>query len=149
MSNGRILQIGAPRDIYEHPSDRFVANFIGETNFLEGEIERASDSRAEIRLESGVRLTATLPGNRPASGRATVVVRPEHAAVQAAAGTGMSGTLENIVYSGVDTQFHVRLPSGELFLVRAQNQRGAVSSFALGKPVGISIQEGAAQVLRD
>ena len=37
MSKGRILQIGTPRDIYDRPAERFVANFIGETNFLEGE----------------------------------------------------------------------------------------------------------------
>ena len=40
MSKGKILQIGSPRDIYDRPSERFVANFIGETNFLEGEVAR-------------------------------------------------------------------------------------------------------------
>jgi spermidine/putrescine transport system ATP-binding protein len=43
MSNGLVQQIGAPRDIYEHPHNRFVADFIGETNFLEGKVEEVAD----------------------------------------------------------------------------------------------------------
>ena len=49
MSKGKILQIGSPRDIYDRPSERFVANFIGETNFLEGHVAavEGSDGRGE------------------------------------------------------------------------------------------------------
>ena len=53
MSHGRILQVGTPHEIYERPAERFVANFIGETNFLEGEIAGAANGRAFVKLASG------------------------------------------------------------------------------------------------
>ena len=149
MSAGRILQVGTPREIYEHPADRFVANFIGETNFLQGEIQASGEGSAEVRLDLGVTLKATLPRGGLPRGRTTVVVRPEHALLgPAGADTGLSGILENIVYSGVDTQFHVRLASGGLFLVRAQNSHGAPAQLP-GEPVVVTIQDGAAQVVGD
>jgi spermidine/putrescine transport system permease protein len=49
MSKGHVLQIGAPREIYEHPADRFVAAFIGESNFLDGTVAAADDRTAEAR----------------------------------------------------------------------------------------------------
>jgi len=97
-----------------------------------------------------VTLKATLPQGGPAGGRATVVIRPEHAAIAPPGGDdGMAGIVENIVYSGVDTQFHVRLASGSMFLVRAANRRDASPAQAPGEPVVITVQDGAAQVVRD
>ncbi|MET0598660.1 MAG: ABC transporter ATP-binding protein [Mesorhizobium sp.] len=150
MSSGRILQVGAPRDIYEHPADRFVANFIGETNFLDAEVASVAGDSAEVRLNGGGTLAAHVAAGRMPAGKVTVVVRPEHATIGAAGnGADLSGTLDAIVYSGVDTQFRVRLPSGGLFLVRAQNRRGDRHGFEVGQDVGVRIQSGAAQVLRD
>jgi spermidine/putrescine transport system ATP-binding protein len=150
MSKGRILQIGGPRDIYEHPSDRFVANFIGETNFIQAEIQSAADRIATVRIAGGGTLVANLPEGHAANGRVTVVVRPEHAMlVSGSDGGELSGLLENVVYSGTDTHFHVRLPSSGVFVVRNQNRRGAESAFAPGDAVAVRIQESAAQVLRD
>jgi spermidine/putrescine transport system ATP-binding protein len=150
MSKGKILQIGNPRDIYEHPSDRFVANFIGETNFLDADVLASEGSAVRVRLAGGSELVANLPQGRSASGRVTLVVRPEHAALVPAADDGdLSGTLENVVYSGTDTHFHVRLPSTAQFVVRSQNRRGSEAAFRAGDPVAVRIQERAAQVLRD
>ena len=61
MSKGRILQIGTPRDIYDRPAERFVANFIGETNFLEGEVRRSAQGKARIALAVGRDVDAGLP----------------------------------------------------------------------------------------
>jgi spermidine/putrescine transport system ATP-binding protein len=150
MSRGRILQIGTPREIYDRPAERFVANFIGETNFLEGEIAGASNGRATVRLSSGATLTATLPEAAKLDGKVTVVVRPEHARLSSRPDASMlRGRLENIVYFGTDTHYHVQLDEGPEFIVRQQNQRGVDSSFESGMPVGISIGDDAAQVLKD
>ena len=71
MSSGNILQVGTPRDIYDRPAERFVADFIGETNFLTGTIESiAGNGKANvIVLSSGARICATaaegLPAERP------------------------------------------------------------------------------------
>lgn len=150
MSHGRILQIGTPREIYDRPAERFVANFIGETNFLEGEIASTVNGRATVRLASGATLTATLPDAAKLNRKVTLVVRPEHARLTAKPeATMIKGKLENIVYFGTDTHYYVRLDEGQEFIVRQQNQRGVDTSFETGMPVGIAVNEDAAQVLKD
>ena len=150
MSAGRILQIGSPRDIYDSPAERFVADFIGESNFLKGEVVDASGVRATVRLSSGAEIPASLPQGFSPSGAVTVVVRPEHAQLVAADGNAsLRGTVENIVYLGTDTHFHLRLDDGEPFIVRRQNTRGGTDNYGQGGRAGILIGADVAQVLRD
>jgi len=150
MSAGRILQVGTPRDIYDSPAERFVADFIGESNFLTGEVTGTAGGRATVKLASGAEISAALSEGFSPSGVVTVVVRPEHAQLAAAgAGASLSGTVENIVYLGTDTHFHLRLDDGEPFIVRRQNTRGGADGFAPGGRAGIVIGGDAAQVLRD
>ena len=123
-----ILQIGSPREIYDRPAERFVANFIGDTNFLEGEVTvSAQGDRATHRAcRSGATVDAGLPEGLKPSGKVTIVVRPEHADVVKArqARNALPGTLSNIVYFGTDTHYHVALDDGGEFIVRQQNSRG-------------------------
>jgi spermidine/putrescine transport system ATP-binding protein len=150
MSKGRILQIGTPRDIYDRPSERFVANFIGETNFLEGEAGAVRDGKASIRLSGGATVEAGLPEGLKPSGTVTIVVRPEHAdVVRHGEPAALTGSLSNIVYFGTDTHYHVALDGGGEFIVRHQNSRGGEFSFRQGEKVGIAFEPDAAQVLRD
>ena len=151
MSKGHILQIGAPRDIYDHPAERFVANFIGETNFLAGQVAGVAGGRASIRLDcGGAAINATLPAGFLPNGKVTIVVRPEHAQVVGNGSPSMlKGTLENIVYFGTDTHYHLRLEDGGEFIVRQQNSRTNPASFAQGDKAGVFIGDNAAQVLRD
>ncbi|QIG52373.1 ABC transporter ATP-binding protein [Nordella sp. HKS 07] len=150
MSKGRILQIGSPRDIYDRPAERFVANFIGDTNFLEGTVKTVGPGKARIVLDAGSEVDAGISEGFTPEGNVTIVVRPEHAAIHAKPDKGaLKGTLENIVYFGTDTHFHVKLASGPHFIVRQQNRHGASEDFRTGMPVGIEIGENAAQVLKD
>ena len=150
MSNGRILQVGSPREIYDHPSERFVANFIGDTNLMEAEIISVSNGTARLRLPSGTEADADLPEGLGDAKRVTVVVRPEHARIAGDdSEAALSGTLENVVYFGTDTHYHVRLNEGELFTVRAQNLRGRDEGHAPGSPIGIHLAERSVQVLKD
>jgi spermidine/putrescine transport system ATP-binding protein len=150
MSKGNILQVGSPRDIYDRPAERFVANFIGDTNFLEGEIESSSRDKAKVRHSSGATLVAALPEGFNGKGRVTVVVRPEHAEISGVQkGATLKGVLENVVYFGTDTHFHVKLSDGTPFVVRQQNRRGLASGLAPGESVGIVISDDAAQGLKD
>jgi spermidine/putrescine transport system ATP-binding protein len=148
MSAGRILQIGTPWDIYDKPAERFVANFIGETNFLAATIDAIADGKAQVTLGSGARISATFAEGFQPNGQATVVVRPEHAKLMKVP-TDLSGIVENIVYFGTDTHIHVRLDGGEPFIVRQQNTRSAGCGFETGEKVGIRIGDNAAQVLKD
>src|SRR5689334_6399461 len=150
MSKGHILQIGSPREIYDHPAERFVANFIGETNFLQGDLTGTAGGKANVRLASGAAIAATLPQGFTPKEKVTVVVRPEHAQIVAnGARATLTGRLENVVYFGTDTHFHVRLQDGGEFIVRQQNSRTNSYAFSQGDQAGIVIDDSAAQVLRD
>lgn len=150
MSKGKILQIGSPRDIYDRPADRFVASFIGETNFLTGDVQKINGNTAALKLASGAPILAGLPDGLKPSGRVNVVVRPEHADfAEAGQKTDLWGKLENIVYFGTDTHYHVKLDGGERFTIRRQNSRGGIMSHAVGDAVGIRFDDGAAQVVKD
>jgi spermidine/putrescine transport system ATP-binding protein len=150
MSGGRILQIGSPRDIYDHPAERFVANFIGDTNFLEAEWLGAGNGTGTVRLASGAVVQASPPAGATPSGKVTIVVRPEHAELtRDIAAAPLSGIVDNVVYFGTDTHYHVTLPEGREFIVRRQNRRGGAAGFEPGTPAGIVFADAAAQILRD
>jgi spermidine/putrescine transport system ATP-binding protein len=150
MSRGRILQIGSPRDIYDHPAERFVANFIGETNFLDAEWLGSSNGAGSVRLTSGAVIAASPPPGAAPAGKVTIVVRPEHADLTRDLGAApLRGIVENVVYFGTDTHYHVTLPEGREFIVRRQNRRGASDGFEPGSPAGIVFADAAAQILRD
>ncbi len=147
MSAGKILQIGTPTEIYEHPTRRFVADFIGETNFLEGVITKQGDDAA-LELPSGG-LIQLEDGASGASGHTTIAVRPERAALSPGGNGGLPGKVENVVYFGTDTTYHIVLDGGTPFTVRVQNKLGATQPFAIGDAIAIAIPPDAAQVLRD
>ncbi|WEZ84848.1 ABC transporter ATP-binding protein [Rhizobium sp. 32-5/1] len=153
MSAGRILQVGSPRDIYDAPTDRFVADFIGETNFLKGQVVSSANGIADVDTGVGGRIAAALPEGFTPQGEVTVVLRPEHAMLCGAEDAGacqMTGTLENIVYFGTDTHYHVVLSDGATaFTLREQNKPMQAARFAAGDRVGIAIEANAARVLRN
>jgi spermidine/putrescine transport system ATP-binding protein len=151
MSSGNILQVGSPRDIYDRPADRFVADFIGETNFLKGKITTAEGENASIALNCGVSINAPLPKGAAAGDEVTVMIRPEHARLAstgAAADALLSGRLNDIIYFGTDTYFNVRLADGALFTVRQQNRPGEEGNYAQGDQVGATFPANAIRVLR-
>lgn len=150
MSAGRILQIGTPHDIYEHPAERFVAGFIGETNFLDAEVVATAADRATVRLPSGKQIAAGVPEGFEPGARVSLAIRPERAQMAPEDGDGaLRGVVENIVYLGTDTHFHLRLDGGDMFIVRQQNSSGSGGSFAVGDRAGIILGDDAAQILKD
>jgi spermidine/putrescine transport system ATP-binding protein len=149
MSGGKILQVGTPWEIYDRPAERFVADFIGETNFLVGEVRSVEGEAATVALSSGAEISSTFPSGTKPQGPVTVVIRPEHAqTVEPGAGL-LSGTVSNVVYLGTDTHIHLTLDDGTPFVVRQQNARSGRSPQQAGDKVGIAISSGVAQILKD
>ncbi|HWQ15689.1 MAG TPA: ABC transporter ATP-binding protein [Roseiflexaceae bacterium] len=137
MSAGRVLQVGTPTEIYERPSCRFVANFIGEANFLEGAVravERTTGETSVVTVESadGLAFRAQSAKPPPAAGaHAIVAVRPEKAflSVQApppGAVNCFRVTVDSVAYIGSDTRIMVRLGAERLFDVWEQNSRSTL-----------------------
>jgi spermidine/putrescine transport system ATP-binding protein len=150
MSKGKILQIGTPTEIYERPVDRFVADFIGETNFIEAEVTQRIGNKGEIRLPSGIEIPRELGQHVAVGGKVTLAIRPERIdLVRPGAECQLAGKVENIVYFGTDTHFHIDLDSGGDVTVRVQNRRGAQDILKAGDAVGLRIAPEAMQVLKD
>ena len=121
---------------------RFVADFIGDTNFLTGDLTQGGT----LRLSSGQTLET---GRTDVSGKVTLAVRPEHARLTSPGDGLLKGTLSDIVYFGTDTHFHVALEDGTMFVLRQQNAPDTQSGHARGDSVGVTFPANVAQVLKD
>ena len=128
---------------------RFVADFIGETNFLSGSVKNTANGVSKVKLDCGPEIAAASEVAAP-YGKVTVVVRPEHSNLCAPKFGQLKGFLENAVYFGTDTHYHVKLEDGTGFMVRQQNEGGdRQKTFTKGSAVGIAIDEGTARILKD
>ncbi|MDU8928798.1 ABC transporter ATP-binding protein [Alisedimentitalea sp. MJ-SS2] len=146
MNAGEILQVGSPREIYERPSQRFVANFIGESNFLDADLKGGT-----VTLADGSTFSVDVPEG-VADGHVNVLVRPEHTSARAGEpGEGeIAATIDTIVYSGEATTVHLRLASGEPLKSRMGNTpQGSTDLPGEGGNVAVTIAPGAITVLRD
>ena len=150
MNHGNILQAGAPHEIYDHPVERFVADFIGDTNFLRAKIVERHDSTATIRFAAGNEINVNLPEDGPDSGEVTVAIRPEQVTLTKDKTTAeLQGVLKDVVYFGTDTHYHIDLSSGESFIARVQNDRGRKNILPEHIEVGINFDAASVQVLKD
>ena len=140
MRDGRILQVGNPREIYTRPVDRFVADFIGETNFLAATIEGK-----KVRLATGDTIAAS-GGEAHAEGAAvTLAIRPEQ--VRVGEKGGIRATVAETVYFGTDTHLHLTLGDGSELVARLQSPPSGEIGLAPGAEVSVSFTDGAVQVL--
>jgi spermidine/putrescine transport system ATP-binding protein len=150
MNAGEVLQIGAPEEIYERPANRFVADFIGETNFMEGILEGWDSGEAAV-LVDGELLVRVPSETRVDRGRQVVVaVRPERVSIQPDSPDprAVRGMIEEVVYTGTDTRYLVRLTEGTVVTVRQQNTgAGAGASFPAGQSVYLHWQPESSQLL--
>ena len=152
MSEGEIRQVGTPHEIYEVPVDRFVANFIGETNVLDVIVQRGPDDALTCRLTKGATFPCQAAGTPPEDGTAAhVLIRPERLSLgsEAACESGLTGAINQIVYLGTDIQYGVKLDEGPDVLVRAQNVGGDATPHRVGDRVGLAIAPGGARLLVD
>jgi spermidine/putrescine transport system ATP-binding protein len=150
MNQGVVLQVGTPADIYEHPADRFVADFIGESNLLEGVVAGRRGEVLEIELVSGVRICAHAHRDVRQGQPVVVAIRPEKINLNAGLReeNQLIGRLEGIIYIGTDTNYELRLPGGQLLRVRQQNRvPGSQPLAQTGDEMAVSFPVEAALVL--
>ena len=159
MNDGEMLQVGTPRDIYEHPGTHFVADFIGETNFIAGTLlERRSDGYGIVRLAEGTIIEAQLSqALESAGGAISVAIRPERIgivdggssiAVKDTNVTALDALLLDSQYIGTDTRYTVRIGDQFELVVRVQNIDDRKSAaFAIGQSVKVYWSVSSATVL--
>jgi iron(III) transport system ATP-binding protein len=134
MSNARIAQIGAPRELYEAPRDRFVADFIGDANLVDAELGAHSGARARVRL-GGMELELDHRGTSP--GPVRVAIRPESILLKQGNSTGLRGTIRKTAYLGTHMEYTVEAPVGQLFVV----DRDVSRPIAAGTEVSIALSD--------
>jgi spermidine/putrescine transport system ATP-binding protein len=152
MSRGNVLQIGKPEEIYERPADKFVADFIGETNFLDGVVQSQNGSAVTIDL-AGTGTVLVDSSRKFSRGQAvSVAVRPEklHLNAPMPEGNNLTGRVEEVIYIGTDTHYGVRFPGGHKARVREQNVTQARKELAhSGDEVRVSFSHSSPRILTD
>jgi spermidine/putrescine transport system ATP-binding protein len=140
MSGGRIQQIATPRDLYDQPANRFVAGFIGESNFLD-----ATCAQGKLQLPQA---SGTLPVTHP-DGPVTLMVRPEHVVLGPGQGVGLSvpARVDRLVYFGTDTHVHLRLADGAQLVARVQNALRGGAPCGEGDEISITLPTDALRLL--
>jgi spermidine/putrescine transport system ATP-binding protein len=144
MNAGRIEQLGSPREVYEHPRTRFVAGFIGTSNFIRRPV-RAMDGDVAVLETTGDERIA-VPAARAVGAQAgrplDVTVRPEKIALSAAPPGGdrcaILGRVDEVVYLGTSTQYAVQLRDGTSLSVFVQNASDARDLASRGEDVWLS-----------
>ena len=118
LRDGRVEQVGTPRELYDRPASRFTASFLGDTNFLAGTFEAADNGQASIKTDAG---SLSLSSSQASSGgKATVSLRPE-AIRMLEAGTPtpdgwneFSGQLEGSIFLGEASEHRIRVGEAEI-----------------------------------
>ncbi len=124
MDRGRVLQAGTPLEIYEQPNSRFVADFIGETNFVSGQVLAINGRQAEFEAD-GLKMIASVEASVAKGSQATLAVRPERILLSTEQPTDMPNAylaeITEMIYVGNDTRFRVRLAPTITLSARRQN----------------------------
>jgi putative spermidine/putrescine transport system ATP-binding protein len=124
MRNGRLEQLGSPAEVYQRPVSRFVAGFIGVSNFFRGRVKQAG----YVTTPSGLMLSVA---DRAVGDVVTIALRPEAVTIGPAGSAGgpdcVPGTVEQVVYRGFISHTYLRLDNGESLIVFQSNRPGSDS----------------------
>jgi len=148
MNGGRVEQTGSPREIYEHPQTAFVADFIGSLNAFDLRIDELIGDSAVMRLGENGRIVVPVDGGHSPGETLRVAVRPERIQIGTAAGHGgsrLDGTVAEIVFLGMYTQFHVDTAAGRFVAHRLADEH--LAPLQAGSPVALSWEPEQASLL--
>jgi spermidine/putrescine transport system ATP-binding protein len=121
MDSGVVRQVADPTTLYELPHDRFVANFIGQTNMFTGRVESVDGDRVTLRTSDDVRIEAIKQDEIEAGAEAHAAVRPEKVRFGSEGDNVLSVEIQQVVYLGVSTQYIAERPGGGRILLYQQN----------------------------
>ena len=152
MSKGVVLQVGRPEEIYERPASKYVADFIGETNFIDGSVKTQTASMVEVELP-GTGIVCVESNRMFTSGQqVTVAVRPEKLRLNSELPNGnkLHGRVEDVIYIGTDTHYGVRFAGAQKVRVREQNiMHGHHEIIQIGDEVSVSFTPTSSRLLTE
>ena len=146
MNEGRIQQMGEPVEIYERPNNRFVADFIGETNFILGEVTEIQPDRTLVALGQDLKMAGQSNEDVKVGQQVTLAIRPEKIKLEANSRvvsdlSHIPALIEEAIYIGTDTRYTVRIADQQPVVIRVQNVGNDVVSnrpFQRGEQVYLS-----------
>lgn len=149
FNEGHIEQIGTPHDLYEAPQTKFVADFIGETNFVSGRIEAADGNSGKVRNLSGQMSAPLSEGTN-----AVLAVRPERLHVVGGAGAAdddntLSGTVKELIYLGPSRKAIIALEDGTEVIALEQAAQAEATALEIGARATLSFRSKDARILAD
>ncbi|MDN4160643.1 ABC transporter ATP-binding protein [Nocardioides abyssi] len=143
MNGGVIEQMGAPAELYENPRSTFVANFLGQSNLIEGRVLRRAADVTTVEMH-GIEVSVPSPRVHTDADAGWVGIRPEKVLVgrpgeelDAPGNTIPGGVVSDVSFVGVSTQYLVRMPWGQELQVFSQNT-GRTHMFTQGESVELS-----------
>jgi putrescine transport system ATP-binding protein len=131
MNVGVLAQVDTPADIYENPKSKFVADFIGDVNMIEGSISKlqskAGDEFIEFTSDTGSKLMARSESDCKIGDKASLAVRPEKITISKQrdpkAENQVTGKVDDIAYIGNLSTYYVRLENGTIIKAQEANRR--------------------------
>ena len=159
MREGQIIQSGSPRELYDEPVNRYVADFVGKTNFFNGKVVTANKSSISINSESCAVLVGVKSKGAPTpkiGSNACVAVRPEMISISAAdekdnhADIAIKGHVKNRIFLGEHSEYLIVTEGfGDVLVLSPKTNESNRRIFAPGDHVSISWMPEAALVLED
>ena len=132
MNDGRLVQTGEPREVYRNPKNRFIEEFIGETNFIEGRIAERTDDELTVDLEIGTRVVVPIrneTSDLTPGATVSVSLRPEALTIHERSAADenpiavnggdrhqITGTISDLLYRGSTVRYFIDTGGGTLFL---------------------------------
>ena len=144
LDHGVVQQIGAPSTLFDYPVNRFVANFVGTMNVLEGEVRERTSGSVVLAVEGVGDLHLPLAAEAPTAQRLAASFRPHTVQIEMADGLGdaryvwLPGVVESSEFLGEFTRYQVQI--GEQRLTADQSHLAGLSPFPVGAPVSIGLE---------
>ena len=150
MRSGRIVQVGSPRDLYDRPKNRYVADFVGKSNFFSGTVDSVSSTTCRISTATGQMFSGISTQSLTAGQAATASLRPEQISLTRQSGHGVKVRIVALIFLGEHTEYLVRHETLGDFLVLVPRQSEASEGrFDLGADAYATWADGAALILAD
>jgi len=149
LARGQVQQVGAPIAIYEQPANRFVADFIGESNFLSATVRQIEQEQVLCQTAGGQSIGCKIREGVSQGASVTLSIRPERLQLSATSSENSTPcTLIEASYLGTDWQYQVALEDGSRLRIRSPNQAEQIP-FASGQKLFVQFAQGCASLLLD
>jgi spermidine/putrescine transport system ATP-binding protein len=149
MQSGQIVQIGSPTELYDRPLNRYVADFVGKSNFIDGEFARSSASGGAVKTRFGAMFAGRVVGQPEDRAQVTLSVRPEQLELTHKARPDLRPVqVINRIFLGEHTEYLVRdADLGEMLVLVARQAEAAEGAFAPGDTAFIGWADETALIL--